>query len=196
MMKPKKSVKEVLPHSDIAKILGLNVKMIQRYDAGQSVSDRNRGIIEEFINKYQTNTQYRAKIDLILNNSRKEASGEQSVIMTTIPQITGSLVHAVVALNHEVNELYQIVNQLVEHVIKQNDAIQANSEEQIPYELKTIQSTMARIDMDMKKVEAELRVIKDAKPVIVHSTDSKLPNLNQIKLESEYEAFDMDDPIL
>ncbi len=159
----KKRLKDILPYSDISKVLGLNVKMLQRYDNSNSVSERNRSVIETFINKYENDTQYRVKIDLVLDNSRKEASEENAVVMAAMKPIIGTLIESVVVLNHEINELYKIVDKVLTHMATPDE----NSD---PYIILTLQSTMARIDQDLKKVQADIDTIQNHTPAVIKAS--------------------------
>jgi hypothetical protein len=123
---------DIAPYSTISKFMGMNEKMLYRYDNQGSISESNRIKLNEFIHKFKTDDNFKK---LIQNASVTEPP------ITIVYGLIGSVIDALGILITEQNELYKITLDLANYV-ENNSPV---SIEDFAYRLETQASTIRNL---------------------------------------------------
>lgn len=166
-----------MSYVNASKILGLNIKMLMRYDKNQSISARSIAIIETFLSKYLTDIPYKAKIDYILHNSTNTVNDFNAISIQALTPIVGNLVDRFVKLQLDLNEVYELLESIV-------DQIEILSQKGDNYQISALTSLTNRLSEDIEKLKAN------------NTAFYLKPSTNVIKTNIPDDMFDDDDFII
>ena len=166
--------------------MGMNEKMLYRYDNQGSISESNRIKLNEFIHKFKTDADFKK---LIQNTSVTEPP------ITIVYGLIGSVIDALGILITEQNELYNITLDLANYVENNSPVSIEDHAFRLETQASTIRALSERIELLSEQINQERNAINTIPPNLKQYpiTPDQAFNSKEIYNASIIESSETDD---